>query len=62
MQSDAVVINIPRCINRTMQMLVSLMLIEFELISLHVSTVQYYRHNLSRIWDKNIGVVIHRSH
>ena len=40
MQSYAVVVYIPRCIYRMYKMPISLVLIELEFISLHVSIVQ----------------------
>ena len=61
MQSYAVVVYIPRCIYRAMQMPVSLMLVEFEFISFHVSIVQYHRHKTNTTWDKNIGIKILQS-
>ena len=50
MQSDTVVVYVTRCIYCAMQMPISLVLVELELISFHVvplryvSIVQYYRH------------------
>lgn len=67
MQSYAVVVYVPCCIYRAMQMPISLLLVELEFISPHVvplwyvSIVQYDRHKLNIIWDKNIGIKILQS-
>ena len=61
MQSYTVVVYVPRCIYRAMQMPISLLLVELEFISFHVSIVQYDRHKLNIIWDKNIGIKILQS-
>ena len=62
MQSYAVVVYVTRCIYRAMQTPISLVLVELEFISFHVSIVQYYRHKLKTTWDKNIVIKILRSH